>query len=239
MSDSISETGTSAIEVERNTRKLPIRLHRETPWGRAIGCSLTLGLLMFLIAGGAGYLVSRMPVGEKDAWIPYVFMGVFGLAGAVLFANGVHQLFASRVRETIVEIDLDQISLGSSVRICFRQEGPVTLNSLRANLRCIELRHEWNTRSASDGSTETYKSTKAKDLSTQNILDEAPGTIGVEEFWEKTVAFDIPRDCPASYKSDDLEHVWKIEVWGDVRRWPDFMHPYVIEVVNSTSTPPS
>lgn len=230
MADSDEMVGTSAIEALRQTRRLPVRLKRENPWGRAIGCALFLGVALTGIAVGVGLLIRQLPPDQKDTWIPYVFIVVFGFVGVCLILSGIHQWFASRVRETILEIDTEEISLGATVRACFRQEGPVTLSSLRANLRCIERRHTWKTRSNSDGDSETYKTTDEKELWTENILDEQPGSVQAEEFWEKSVSFDIPSEYPASLDTDDVEIVWKIEVWGRVHRWPDFMHPFVIQV---------
>jgi phosphotransferase system glucose/maltose/N-acetylglucosamine-specific IIC component len=230
MADS-DEIGTSAIEALRQTRRLPFRLKREIPWGRSIGCALFIGMSLTGVAIGVGYLVRRLPHDQSDTWVPYVFMGVFGFVGVCLIVSGIHQWFASRVRQTILEIDLEEIPLGSTVRACFRQEGPVTLNSLRANLRCIERRHTWKTRSNSDGDSTRYKTTDEKELWSENILDEEPGSVPAEEFWEKSVSFQIPGDRPASLDTDDLEIVWKIEIWGRVHRWPDFMHPFVINVV--------
>lgn len=229
--------GTSAIEAERNARRLPVRLKREHPWGRAIGCALFLGLLLMGLAGGALALARSLPQQGENQWVPYVVMGVFGGCGVLLFLSGVHQWFASRIRETILEIDRDPIPVGATVAMCVRQEGPVSLSSLRANLRCVERKHEWNTRSDSDGNPETYKTTNEKELFKLNILDEQPESIPAEEFWEKSVTFQIPPDSRPSYDSSDLEIVWMIEVWGKVRRWPDFMHPYVLKVVDRA--PPS
>ena len=31
-------------------------------------------------------------------------------------------------------------------------------------------------------------------------------------------------------REEDRSIQWKLEVWGRVRRRPDFMHPFVIEV---------
>lgn len=223
-------TGNSAIDIQRETRRLPVRLMRDTPWGRSIGCALLMGLLLTGFSTGMGLLISKYPPQQDGIWIPFTVVGFFGLVGVFLVVSGIHQWFASRVRETILEIDKERVRRGSTLQVCLRQEGPVTLTSLRANVRCLERRHTWNTRSNSDGGTESYRTTDEKELWTQNILDEQPGTIPSEEFWEKTVSFSIPEQYPASLSTDELDIVWKIEVWGRVARWPDFMHPYAFEV---------
>lgn len=229
MSERDEAAGTSAIEALRQTRRLPVRLNREIPWGRSIGCALVMGSLLTSVAIGFGSMNRRFPH-QDDSWLPWIIISAFGFVGLCLVLSGIHQWFASRVRQTILEIDTENISLGSTVHACFRQEGPVTLSSLRANLRCIERRHEWKTRSNSDGDSERYKTTDEKELWTENILDEHPGSVPSEEFWEQTVSFQIPGDQPVSLNTDGLEIVWKIEVWGQVHRWPDFMHPFVIQV---------
>ncbi|HEY4261113.1 MAG TPA: hypothetical protein VGM98_13190 [Schlesneria sp.] len=49
--------GTSAIEALRQMRRLPVRLNREIPWGRSIGCALLMGVLLTGIAVGFGSLL--------------------------------------------------------------------------------------------------------------------------------------------------------------------------------------
>jgi hypothetical protein len=41
----------------------------------------------------------------------------------------------------------------------------------------------------------------------------------------------VPPDVKRADIEGDKEIVWRIEVWGRVRGWADFGHPYVIQVV--------
>lgn len=55
--------------------------------------------------------------------------------------------------------------------------------------------------------------------------------IAAEDIWKMLVEFQLPDDTLHSTESEDRAIVWKIEVWDKVKWWPDFMHPFVIEVV--------
>lgn len=231
MSDEESNVPLSAIEKLRRQRRLPVRLVREVPWSVETGCMTLIGIFVLAIVGGLYYAVTRFGEGEEDVWVVYLFIGVFGLVGTLLVVCGIHRWFASRVRETIVEMDAEKVIRGTSVKACFRQEGSVRLRSLRANVLCFERTHAWGTRTDSDGNSESFRKTNEKLLYQQNILDEHDLMIGAEDIWETQIEFQLPVESLRSFESEDREIEWKIEVWGRVRWWPDFMHPFVIHVV--------
>ena len=230
MHDDQSNAPMSAIEELRRQQRLPVRLKRELPWSTETGCAIFIGVFVLAIVGGLYYAATHIGKDEKDVWIVYLFIGVFGFVGALLVFSGIHRWFASRVRETIVEFDTDEVSRGGATKVCFRQEGPVSLSSLRANVLCFERTHAWGTRTNSDGDSESYRTTDEKLLYQQNILDEHDLVIGAEDIWETQTEFELPAESLSSAESDDREIVWKIEVWGKVNWWPDFMHPFVIHV---------
>ena len=182
-------------------------------------------------SGDSDYALTHVKAGEKDLWIAYIFIYVFGFVGALLVFSGIHRWIASRVRETMVEIESEQVPRGRPIKACFRQEGPVMLSSLRANVLCFERTYKWGTRTNSDGDSEQYRTTDEKLLYQQNILDEHDNVIAAEDIRETLVEFQLPDDTRHSTESEDRAIVWKIEVRGKVKWWPDFMHPFVIEVV--------
>lgn len=229
--DDPKDVPVSAIEQLRRQQRLPVRLKREVPWSTETGCAIFVGLFVLAWVGGFYYAATILGKDEKDVWVVYVFIGVFGFVGALLVLSGIHRLIASRVRETIVEIDTNKIVRGEVTRICFRQEGPVTLTSLRANMLCFERTHTWGRRTDSNGNSESYRKTDEKLVYQQNILDEHQVVIAAEEIWETQTEFQLPAEALRSVDSDDREVVWKIEVWGKVAWWPDFMHPFVVHVV--------
>ena len=50
---------------------------------------------------------------------------------------------------------------------------------------------------------------------------------------EREATFQVPADIPVSLESPDRTIRWKIEVWGRVAWWPDFMHPFPVTVVGT------
>ena len=92
------------------------------------------------------YKVIQLETGLSRKWLPQKclilgrvrYICVFGFVGALLVFSGIHRWIASRVRETMVEIESEQVPRGRPIKACFRPKGPVMLNSLRANVLCFE-----------------------------------------------------------------------------------------------------
>ena len=224
-------SGFSAIEKQRRARSLPVRLKREGPWGASIGLALILGLIFLFLGGGIGLIATMGPSEVRRSWLMLLLGGMLAGLGLLLVYSGIYQWLATRVRESIVEIDSERLAAGQTARICVRQEGPVTLNSLKAHLICLERTHHWKTRNTLNDGTEEYCTTDEIQLHNQSIFDEQPSRISIEEFWEKSGEFLIPSNCRPSQTTRELDVIWKIEVVGQVQARPDFKHSFVIPVV--------
>lgn len=225
----------SAIEQLRAERRLAVRLERETSQASQRGCALLLGLLLFTLGAGIVWAMTHERPDAKNNWVGYVVGFGFGGFGALLLVFYVHQLLASRVQETIVEMDSDHVTPGEPSKICFRQEGPVSLHSLRANVICMERTWEWVKRGDGRGGQRLVQEPRERQSFELNVLDEHELTVPAEEIWEKTVEFSLPPDAELSCDEQPREVIWKLEVWGQVARWPDFMHPFPIRVASRHS----
>lgn len=188
-----------------------MRLERTTPWAAHIGCSFTLAALLI----GLGSLFIYLSRNEEAFLLVYIVSGGFIAVGVLILLAGIHQLFAVRTPETIVEIDAERLERGASYRVCLVQQGPVTLDSLRANLV--------GERRVRKGKTRTYEH-----LGTFNFFDSGGEVVvgDAPRIW--TAQLHVPPDIAPS---DRFEVTWKIEVWGKVRRRADFMHPFEVTVV--------
>lgn len=140
------------------------------------------------------------------------------LLGFLLLYNGVHSLFAARTPPTTLKPDTAPLRRGQSVGLVIRQEGPVLLESLRANLVCEHI-----VRRTGKSRTITYPCQA-------NFFESGPCEVprmGTEEF-RATVP--VPPDAEPSLISAGLIVSWRIEVWGKVRGNADFMRPFDVEV---------
>lgn len=230
MTDAASSIPDSVIEQMRRTRRLPVRLRRETPWGSGIGLAMILGLLFIPLGAGIALIATYGPSDVRNSWLFFLIAALVCTLGILLIFSAVYQWLGSRVREPIVEIDAERIFPGQTVRICVRQEGPVTLDSLTAQLVCVERRHQWKTRATSDNGSEEYCTTAESLIHSESLIDEHPGRIATEEFWEQSSQFLLPDTARLSLNSRDLDVIWRIEIVGSVPLWPDNKHPYVLRV---------
>jgi hypothetical protein len=211
--------------VDPSPVTLAHRLEREGSPGGQAGCALFLGLLFGVIAT----LVIRYPIThpeESDAWLIWAVGGGLALLALVLLYSGIHQWLAMKTPETTVEMSETMLTRGRHVRFIFRQPGPVSLQSLRANLVGEET---WTVTKRTGSSQRT--SYESRYLGTFNFFDSGPHEVDEHRPFEAVVTFLVPADIPASGNTpDDHNVVWKIEVWGRVRGRADFQHPYRVEV---------
>jgi len=199
-----------------------IRLPRESPWAAQIGCTAAIGLLLGLIGGGILWtaMANHQPFG-----VVQIVGGSFAFFGVILLLAGIHQAFAAKTAETIVELEGDTVERGGTLRGAIIQPGPVDLQSLRANVVCLETVIRRRVRG---GRTETDATTTV--IHQWNVLDSGATQVDAGEQVERPIEITIPHELPASMHDDNRTIQWKLEVWGRVRRRPDFMHPFIIEV---------
>jgi hypothetical protein len=166
-------------------------------------------LIAIATLGISGTLFAIDPLG--GGWMGVVVIVIFGGVGLLMLLMFVHQSIARRVPETIVEITPQPAVTGDRATIRITQPGPVKLRSLRANLLWTE--------SDSDGRGFG---------GSENFLDVRQLDVG--HTWETVAEVTIPENGRPSGWMGGVKTVWKIEVWGRVRFFPDFQHPFVIRV---------
>jgi hypothetical protein len=209
-------------------RGSPVRLSRETPWAHHRGAAYFVALTCTGLAALLGWQMARhwpeVPTSER--WWIGLFVVAFGLVGLIALYAGIHQLLASLVAETIVEIDRPAVAPSESLLVKFRQPGPVRLRSLRARLIRKTI--------VSPTEAERRRSDTARDKDFyefyQRFLD-APDMVALRGGCaEVSAELAIPRDARLSGQHG-LERIqWLIEVWGRVRFWPGFMHQFEVVV---------
>jgi hypothetical protein len=205
-----------------------IRLRREMTVGRRAGCVTAIGVVLAAI--GIVMVVvmwgGKPPTGE-NAWVLYAVGGGFGLFGLLIFVLGIKLFLMTRIPETIVEVDNMPVRLGESFQLTIRQPGPIRLKSLRVNLVCEQI----TTRKVQRAG-ETKTDTDRRIVHQTNVLDlkETGAGHGEQVIAHATV------NVPADVRLADIEGrkaiTWRLEVWGRVRGWVGFGHPYVIQVLN-------
>ena len=141
------------------------------------------------------------------------------LAGLLLYA-AVHALLASVVPGTTIVLGAEPLRRGVSTSIHLRQTGPVSLQSLRANLICERI--------------ERRPGAKARMISYPyqiNFLDVGPLAISRLDVEEISAELTVPSEADPSCESPRLKIRWRIEIWGKRDGAADFMRPFSIEVV--------
>jgi len=144
-----------------------------------------------------------------------------------MFVLGIKMVLMTRIPETVAEVDNMPVHLGESFQLTIRQPGPIRLKSLRVNLVC-----EQTTTREVQRAGETKTDTDRRIIHQTNVLDlkETGAGHGEQVIAHATV------NVPAGVRLADIEGrkeiTWRLEVWGRVRGWVGFGHPYVIQVLN-------
>src|SRR5688572_2709543 len=114
----------------------PIRLERETPAVGQAGRATTIGAFLAVLGGVILMLAMRGDASRagQTEWLVYVVGGGFSLVGLVVVILGIKMFLATRLPETIVEVDRLPARAGDAFQVTVRQPGPIRLRSLRLNL---------------------------------------------------------------------------------------------------------
>ena len=212
-----------------------IRLEREAPAARQAGGAAAIGLLLTIL-GGVMTLALRSDALRplRNAWLFDVVGGGFLLVGLVMLILGIKMALLSRLPETIVEVDRRSVRAGQPFHITVRQPGPIRLKSLRVNLVAEQLtrRDVWR-----NGKRRTHKDRRL--IHQNNVLDVRNITILPGEEVARHAEATVPAELTLADIEGEKRIVWRLEVWGRVRGWVDFGHPFVIEVSGVTNLPPT
>jgi hypothetical protein len=202
---------------------LRYRLERKSSWGAQAGCATAIGLLLT----GLGSFFIYLEVRADDVGLGTVVGGAFALVGLlVLGLGGVHQLWArAQTAETFFEMDTLAVKRGEPARFCVVQPGPADFQSLRVKVVCERTM----TKRRTDAKGETTVDQDVRLVHDHCALDLTDVHVGRGSVWHHEATLIAPKDQPPS-GGDDPSHEWRIEIWGRVRRGPDVMHPFVIDV---------
>lgn len=199
------------------------RLTRETPWKAQVGCGAVLSLIVAMPGLFIGYMAYFHDHSDSRTG-QLVFAGVWVGVGVLVLIGSIHQAFAMRSAETIVEVEPAEFRPGQSVRIRVTQPGPLRLQSIHANLAGEQTTIRFVNRDGGKVSRTT------KYLGPYRILEIDGQRIAMGESVGREAMFQVPEVAP-SYESPEGNLRWKIEVWGRVGLRPDFMHPFPVNVV--------
>jgi hypothetical protein len=204
----------------------PIRLERERPAARQAGGALAIGIVLTLLGGGGLALLTVAPVTGRNGWVIYVVIGGFLLVGVLMLILGIKMVLSTRLPETIVEAERMPVRAGKSFQLIVRQPGPIRLVSLRVNLvgEQITKRDVWR-----NGRRRTE--TDRRLIHQTNVLDLRDISIARGEEHARQAEAMVPANVTLADIEGRATVVWRLEVWGRVRGWVDFGHPFVISVV--------
>ncbi len=206
-----------------------IRLEREMPVAGQAGCATVIGIVL-AVAGIAIVLAMRSQGsrGGENEWVVYAVGGGFGLIGLLTAVLGIKMFLMMRLPETIVEVDRMPVHVDEPFQLTVRQPGPIRLSSLRVNLVCEQTTTRQVRRA---GGTRTDRDQRL--IHQANVLDlrDAAAGRGKEVVGHATVT--VPADVQLADIEGHTVVVWRLEVWGRVRGWANFGHPFVIQVLDS------
>jgi hypothetical protein len=204
-----------------------VSLTRDSPWNAQVGCGVAIALLLGLVGGGLLYATHHY-YGywnwDRDGLV-IIFGIVFGGVGVLMALASIHQVLAIRTPQTQAAISPGELGRAYTVQLRLRQPGPVRLRSLHARLVC-----EIRTRRQSE--TQRGKSYYATAFPHQDRIFtcDTAQDVAAGALFEQTSSFQVPFDSPPTSEIENQRVTWRIEVWGRVRWWPGFMHPFTVQV---------
>jgi hypothetical protein len=207
----------------------PIRLQRETSVAGQSGRATVIGSLLALT--GIVIVIAKdndpAPAGHSE-WVLYAVGFGFACVGLLIAILGIKMFLMTRIPETIVEVDAMPVHAGQSFQMSVRQPGPIRLKSLRVNLVCEQIT------SRRTGRASGPKIDRDRRIIHQsNVLNLGESVAGAGEQIVGNAIVNVPADVRDDDVEADKKIVWRLEVWGRVRGWADFGHPFVIEVLNN------
>ncbi|MCX7426688.1 MAG: DUF3592 domain-containing protein [Planctomycetia bacterium] len=185
--------------------------------GALVACGFWNGIVsVFVVKLGRDFMAGR------PQWWLMLFMVPFVVAGIGLIVFFVRQvLIATGIGPTLVEISDHPLRPGRTYRLFVSQAGRLRMNSLVVQLVCDEhVRY----RQGTDTRTETRR------VHRQEIHGRKDFAIRLGEPWAMECDFSVPPGGMHSFKSENNEVRWSLEVQGDVAGWPDFKRAFPVIV---------
>lgn len=169
----------------------------------------------------------QAPAGQ-NAWVLDAVGYGFAFVGLLIAILGIKMFLMTRMPETIVEVDTMPVHAGQSFQMSVRQPGPIRLKSLRVNLVCEQI-----TSRRTGRATGSKIDRDRRIIHQTNVLNLGESVAGTGEQIVGNAIVNVPADVRYDDVEGDKKVVWRLEVWGRVRGWADFGHPFVIEVLNN------
>lgn len=206
-----------------------IRLQRETSVAGQSGRAVIVGSVLSLVGIVIVILKENdhAPAGPNE-WVLYAVGYGFAFVGLLIAILGIKMFLMTRIPETIVEVDTMPVHAGQSLQVSVRQPGPIRLKSLRVNLVCEQITSR-RTERASGPKTDRDR----RIIHQSNVLNLGESVAGSGEQIVGSATVTVPADVQYVDIEGDRRIVWRLEVWGRVRGWADFEHPFVIQVLNN------
>jgi hypothetical protein len=202
----------------------PTRLEREMPAAGQAGCATAIGVFLTIVGSIITFAMrSNADQASKNEWVVYAVGGGFAVVGLVMISLGIKMALMIRLPETIVEVNKNPVRKGESFQMTIRQPGPMHLKSLRVNFVAEQI-------TTFKRKGQKHSNTDRRLIHEHNVLDMRDVTIAAGEEMTRHADITVPADVNVVDIEGKRTVVWRLEVWGRVRGWVDFGHPFVIDV---------
>ena len=201
------------LAVLRQAATGPVMLEpRYSPLKKLIAVLLAAvfwnGIISFMVFRG----------GVSGGWFSLLFSLPFIAVGLGLLIAVVYQFFALFNPRPTLELSSTTIPLGQAAELGWRFAGRVQrIRTFTVTLRGVEsATYRRGTRTCTDTHTfyemELYK--------TSDPANAASGQVGLV----------LPQETMHSFEADNNSVIWRLEVRGDIRKWPDVKETFPITV---------
>ena len=163
-------------------------------------------LIIALIWNG---IVWGMLLGGNLPTAAKVFLGFFGLIGALLALGAVHQFLALFNPRPALRADAGSVRLGEALQVTYQFEGQTQrIERLTLTLTAEEAA---TYRRGTDTTTDKSPFYRQVLLETRDRAQLGNGTVRIE----------IPANSMHTFDAPNNKITWRLELHGEIRRWPD------------------
>ena len=166
-------------------------------------------ILLLIIALIWNGIVWGMLMGGNLPTAAKVFLSIFALIGGLLALGAVHQFLALFNPRPTLRADASSVRLGETLQVHYQFEGQTQrIERLSLTLTAEEAA---TYRRGTDTTTDKSPFFRQVLLETKDRAQLANGTVRIE----------IPANSMHSFDAPNNKITWRLELHGEIRRWPD------------------
>jgi hypothetical protein len=200
-----------------HNESLPVTLKSKSPWSKLLISIFVAAFWNGIVSVFVFEVVNDWRTGDGN-WFLTLFLIPFVIVGIILIGSIFYCFLALFNPRPTLTLSSATIPLGGTLRMKWHFNGITSrINQLKITLKGTE---EATYQRGTDTHTDKNTFYQAEIFTTQNDLEIPYGTLDVI----------LPGDSMHSFEAEHNKIIWKIEMHGDIKSWPDVKDEYKFTV---------